>query len=53
MKTLTEQQKEQFEKCMTVHAEMNDIGEREAFIRGFSLGLRFMSEAYNLTEDDR
>lgn len=53
MKTLTEQQKEQFEKCMTVHAEMNDIGEREAFVRGFSLGLRFMSEAYNLTEDDQ
>ena len=52
MKTLTEQQKEQFEKCMAVQTEMNGIGEREAFIRGFKLGLRFMAEAYDITSGE-
>ena len=43
--TLTEQQKESFEKYMTIYAEMSDFAERESFIRGFKLGLRFMIEA--------
>ena len=51
--TLTEQQKETFEKCMMVHAEMCDFTERESFIRGFKLGLRFMVEAYQTTLDQR
>ena len=49
MKTLTEQQKEQFEKCMTVHAEMNDIGEREAFIRGFKIRRRRLFSSLTLS----
>ena len=51
--TLTEQQKETFEKYMMVHAEMCDFAERESFIRGFKLGLRFMTEAYQATLDQR
>ena len=51
--TLTEHQKETFEKYMMVHAEMCDFAERESFIRGFKLGLRFMTEAYQTTLDQR
>lgn len=51
--TLTEQQKETFEKYMMVHAEMCDFAERESFIRGFKLGLRFMTEAYQATPGQR
>lgn len=49
--TLTDRQKEIFEKYMTVYAEMSDYAERESFIRGFKLGLRFMAEAYQAEID--
>lgn len=49
--TLTEKQKETFEKYMAVQSEMSDVNEREIFINGFKLGLRFMAEAYTAIED--
>lgn len=51
--TLTGQQKETFEKHMMIHAEMCDFAERESFIRGFKLGLRFTAEAYHTSLDQR
>lgn len=43
--TLTEKQKELFIKYKDHSIELLTLGERDAFIRGFSLGIRFMSEA--------
>ena len=42
--TLSEEQKEIFERFTECSSEMNCIGEREAFIRGYSLGARMMVE---------
>ena len=42
--TLSEEQKEIFERFTECSSEMNCIGEREAFIRGYCLGARMMVE---------
>ena len=43
--TLTEQQKETFQKFKDNHTELMNLGERDAFCRGFSLAVRLMVEA--------
>lgn len=43
--TLTEQQKDIFRKYKDSQMELISLGERDAFIRGFSIGVRMMSEA--------
>ena len=45
--TLTEQQKEIFLKFKDNYLELLTLGERDAFIRGFSLGIRIAVEALN------
>ena len=45
--TLTEQQKETFQKFKDSYLELLTLGERDAFIRGFSLGIRIAVEALN------
>ena len=45
--TLTEQQKETFQKFKDSYLELLTLGERDAFIRGFSLGVRIAVEALN------
>ena len=45
--TLTEQQKETFQKFKDNYLELLTLGERDAFIRGFSLGIRIAVEALN------
>ena len=45
--TLTEQQKEIFQKFKDNYLELLTLGERDAFIRGFSLGIRIAVEALN------
>ena len=47
---LNDRQKEMFEKCMSAHTEKSELSERDAFIRGFAFGLRFMAEAYQTTQ---
>lgn len=42
--TLTELQKETFEKFKDCNSEMNSISEREAFIGGFKLGAKIVIE---------
>ena len=42
--TLTEQQKETFQKFKS-YLELLTLGERDAFIRGFSLGIKIAVEA--------
>ena len=53
--TLSGEQKSLFEKYNETNAKLCGISEKEAFIKGFKLGLRFMSEAMddsnNLFED--
>ena len=43
--TLTEQQKETFQKFKDSYLELLTLGERDAFIRGFSLGIKIAVEA--------
>ena len=45
--TLTEQQKEIFLKFKDNYLELLTLGERDAFIRGFSLGISIAVEALN------
>ena len=50
--TLTEQQKEIFEKLKDCEAELHGMNEREAFISGFKLAARIMTEVlYEPSED--
>ena len=50
--TLTVQQKEIFEKLKDYEAELHGMNEREAFISGFKLAARIMTEVlYELSED--
>ena len=44
MSTLTEQQKETFEKLKDCESEMHGMDELEAFISGFKLAARIMIE---------
>ena len=46
--TLTEQQKELFEKFNDCHSELASIDEREIFIYGFRLGARIAIEVMGL-----
>lgn len=43
--TLTESQKETFEKYKDCNYEISEISERESFIKGFQLGTRIIIEA--------
>ena len=43
--TLSEEQKALFDKFNETNSKLCDISEKEAFIRGFKLGLCFMYEA--------
>lgn len=43
--TLTESQKETFEKYKDCNHEIYEISERESFIKGFQLGARIIIEA--------
>ena len=43
--TLTEQQKEIFKKFKEAKMDLLNLGERDAFIRGFSLGVQIIVEA--------
>lgn len=45
--TLTEQQKETFQKIKESQMELLNLGKRDAFVRGFSLGVKMMIEAMN------
>lgn len=49
--TLTESQKETFEKFKDCQCEMTDISEREAFVSGFRLGAKIIIEV--LTDADK
>mgnify|MGYP004541803847 CR=1 FL=1 len=49
--TLTEKQKEVFDKFKTCHVELSDIAEREIFINGFNLGARMVFEIMSVTEN--
>ncbi|MGN0449511.1 MAG: DUF6809 family protein [Ruminococcus sp.] len=42
--TLTEAQKETFEKYNDCNSEISEISERESFIKGFQLGARLIIE---------
>ena len=43
--TLTEQQNAILQKIKDNHTELMNLGERDAFVRGFSLAVRLMVEA--------
>ena len=43
--TLTKQQKAILEKIKDNHTELMNLGERNAFVRGFSLAVRLMIDA--------
>ena len=45
--TLTEAQKETFEKCKDCNREISEICEREAFLNGFRLGAQIIIESVN------
>ena len=45
--TLTEQQNAILQKIKDNHTELMNLGERDAFVRGFSLAVRLMVEAMN------
>ena len=40
--TLTQQQKEMFQKFKDAHLDMLSLGERDAFVRGFTLGVKLI-----------
>ena len=48
--TLTEQQKDTLKKLRDNQTELINLGERDSFIRGFSLALRLMVEAMRSEE---
>ena len=50
--TLSDEQKALFDKFNETNAKLCDISEKEAFIRGFKLGLRFMFEAMDDSSDE-
>lgn len=45
--TLTEQQKEMFKNFKEAKMDLLNLGERDAFIRGFSLGVKMMIDVVN------
>ena len=45
--TLTEQQKETFQKFKDSYLDLLTLGERDVFFRGFSLGIKIAVEALN------
>lgn len=45
--TLSEEQKETFEKYKDCNQEISEIGERNAFLNGFRLGARIIIEVVN------
>lgn len=45
--TLNEQQKEIFEKFKNANLDMISLGERDAFIRGFTLGVKIITAVMN------
>ena len=45
--TLTEQQKEIFKNFKEANMDLLNLGERDAFIRGFSLGVKMIVEVMN------
>ena len=52
LETLTEAQKEIFEKYCDCASEMHDLTEREAFIKGFTLGARIIIEVMTRPTDN-
>lgn len=50
--TLTVQQKEIFEKLKDCEAELHGMNEREAFISGFKLAARIMTEVLCKPSED-
>ncbi|MCQ2485425.1 MAG: hypothetical protein MJ168_08860 [Clostridia bacterium] len=50
--TLSDEQKSLFDKFNETNSKLCDISEKEAFIRGFKLGLRFMFEAMDDSSDE-
>lgn len=50
--TLTAQQKETFEKLKDCEAELHGMNEREAFISGFKLAARIMTEVLCKPSED-
>ena len=50
--TLSDEQKTLFDKYNETNSKLCDISEKEAFIRGFKLGLRFMFEAMDDSSDE-
>lgn len=49
---LNDEEKEIFEKYADCTTEMHDLTEREAFIKGFSLGARIIIEVMTTKEVD-
>lgn len=47
---LTNEQKEQFEKCKEAAGELPDVMEREAFANGFCLAVKIMAEVMDRME---
>ncbi|MEE1154764.1 MAG: hypothetical protein UH241_06370, partial [Acutalibacteraceae bacterium] len=47
LKTLSDEQKNIFEKLKDCNREISDISEREAFLCGFQLGARIIIEVVN------
>lgn len=45
--TLSDEQKETFEKCKDCNREISEICERNAFLNGFRLGARIIIEVVN------
>lgn len=45
--TLTQQQKDLFQKFKDAHLNMLSLGERDAFVRGFTLGVKLMVAVMN------
>ena len=45
--TLSEEQKDTFEKYKDCNREISEISEREAFLNGFRLGARIIIESVN------
>ena len=45
--TLSEQQKEIFEKFKNANLDMLSLGERDAFVRGFTIGVKLITAVMN------
>lgn len=50
LERLNEEEKEIFEKYQNCHHELTQLGECEAFIKGFRLGGQMMLEVYENTD---